>query len=99
MKRSLPSWLFVLFLTLLATATDEFIIAGVLKAVASDLNISVSAAGQLVTVFAVVYAIGAPTLAVIFKRFPKRTVMVAGLLVFVLANVAAAVAPGYWFLM
>ncbi|MDX3106692.1 MFS transporter [Nonomuraea angiospora] len=99
MKRSLPSWLFVLFLTLLATATDEFIIAGVLKAVASDLNISVSAAGQLVTVFAVVYAIGAPTLAVIFERFPKRTVMVAGLLVFVLANVAAAVAPGYWFLM
>ncbi|RBQ12186.1 MFS transporter [Spongiactinospora rosea] len=99
MKRSLPSWLFVLFLTLLATATDEFIIAGVLKTVAVDLNVSVSAAGQLVTVFALVYALGAPTLALIFERFPKRTVMVAGLLVFVLANVAAAAAPGYWFLM
>ncbi|WP_413809898.1 MFS transporter [Streptomyces sp. OE57] len=99
MKRSLPSWLFVLFMTLLATATDEFIIAGVLKTVAADLDVSVSAAGQLVTVFAVVYAVGAPTLAVIFERFPKRLVMIAGLAVFVLANASAAVAPGYWFLM
>ncbi|CAL9352815.1 MFS transporter [Streptomyces sp. enrichment culture] len=99
MRGSLPSWLLVLFLTLLATATDEFIIAGVLKTIAADLEVSVSAAGQLVTAFAVVYALGAPTLAVVFERFPKRTVMVVGLLVFVLANVAAAVAPGYWPLM
>ncbi|MFD9846761.1 MFS transporter [Streptomyces parvus] len=99
MKRSLPTWLFVLFLTLLATATDEFIIAGVLKEVAADLEVSVAAAGQLVTVFAVVYALGAPTLAVIFDRFPKRTVMIIGLLVFVVANAAAAVSPDYWSLM
>lgn len=99
MKHSLPSWLFVLFLTLLATATDEFIIAGVLKTIAADLDVSISAAGQLVTVFAVLYGLGAPTLAVIFDRYPKRTVMIIGLMVFVLANVAAAVAPGYWFLM
>ena len=99
MKRSLPGWLFVLFLTLLATATDEFIIAGVLRPVAADLGVSVSAAGQLVTVFAVVYALGAPTLAVVFERFPKRAVIVAGLLAFVVANAAAALAPGYWSLM
>ncbi|MGY1455938.1 MFS transporter [Streptomyces sp. SS8] len=99
MRSTLPSWLAVLFLTLLATATDEFIIAGVLRAVAADLDVGVPAAGQLVTVFAVVYALGAPTLAVAFERFPKRTVMIAGLLVFVLANAAAALAPGYWPLM
>ncbi|MFD7163981.1 MFS transporter [Streptomyces violascens] len=99
MKRSLPGWLFLLFLTLLATATDEFIIAGVLKTIAADLDVSVSAAGQLVTVFAIVYALGAPTLAVVFERFPKRIVMVLGLLVFVLGNVGAAVSPNYWTLM
>jgi MFS family permease len=53
----------------------------------------------LVTVFAVVYAVGAPTLSVLCERSAKRTVLVAGLLLFVLANVAAALAPGYWFLM
>ncbi|KAA6223991.1 MFS transporter [Streptomyces albofaciens JCM 4342] len=98
-KAALPRWLFVVFLALLATATDEFIIAGVLPAVAGDLQVSVAAAGQLVTVFAVVYAVGAPTLAVLCERFPRRTVLVSALAVFMLANVAAAVAPGYWWLM
>lgn len=99
MNRTHPLWLYILFLTLLATATDEFIIAGILPAIATDLDVSIAAAGQLVTVFAVVYALGAPLLAVLFDRMPKRTVMVGGLAVFVLANVGAAVAPGYWALM
>ncbi|MGW7276916.1 MFS transporter [Streptomyces sp. NPDC054844] len=98
-RPALPGWLYVLFLTLLATATDEFIIAGVLPAIAGDLDVGVAAAGQLVTVFAVIYAVGAPTLAVVCERYPRRTVMVSALVVFVLANVAAAVAPGYWWLM
>ena len=99
-EAGLPVWVYVLFVTLLATATDEFIIvAGVLPAVAADLGVSVAAAGQLVTAFAVVYAVGAPTLAVVFERFPRRTVMVSAMVVFVLANAAAAVAPGYWWLM
>ncbi|NGO68972.1 MFS transporter [Streptomyces boncukensis] len=97
--RGLPGWVFVLFVTLLATATDEFVIAGVLPSVADDLGVSVSAAGQLVTVFAVVYALGAPTLAAVCERFPKRELMAAALLVFVAANVAAALAPGYGFLL
>ncbi|MDQ8702169.1 MFS transporter [Streptomyces sp. LHD-70] len=96
---ALPGWLYILFLTLLATATDEFVIAGVLPAVADDLGVSVAAAGQLVTVFAVVYAVGAPTLSVVSERFPKRTVLIVGLSLFVVANVAAALAPGYWTLM
>ncbi|MDA3648481.1 MFS transporter [Saccharopolyspora indica] len=98
-KPALPSWLYVLFLALLATATDEFIIAGVLQAIADDLRVSVAAAGQLVTVFAVVYAVGAPTLAVVCERFPRRAVVVGGLGVFAVANAAAAIAPGYWWLM
>lgn len=91
----LPSWLYVLFLTLLATATDEFIIAGVLREIAADLSVGVPAAGQLVTVFAVVYALSAPVLAVALDRFPRRPVLVAGLGVFVLANAGAALASGY----
>ncbi|MFF8583887.1 MFS transporter [Streptomyces althioticus] len=98
-KSGLPGWLYVLFLTLLATATDEFIIAGVLPSVADDLGVGVAAAGQLVTVFAVVYALGAPTLAVVCERLPRRTVMVGALAAFVVANAAAAMAPGYWWLM
>ncbi|WP_369199632.1 MFS transporter [Streptomyces sp. PU-14G] len=98
-RPGLPGWLYVVFLAALATATDEFIIAGVLPAVAGDLGVGVAAAGQLVTAFAVAYAVGAPTLAVVCERFPRRTVMAVALAVFVLANVAAAVAPGYYALL
>ncbi len=84
---------------LLATATDEFIIAGILPVIAADLGVSAAAAGQLVTVFAVVYAAGAPTMAVALERYPRRAVMVTGLAVFALANVGAAAAPEYWSLM
>ncbi|WP_198319336.1 MFS transporter [Actinopolyspora erythraea] len=53
-------WLLVLFAALLATDTDEFVIAGVLPEVAESLDVTVGVAGQLVTAFAVVYALGAP---------------------------------------
>ncbi|OEV11535.1 arabinose ABC transporter permease, partial [Streptomyces nanshensis] len=95
----LPNWLHILFLTLVATATDEFIIAGLLPRIADDLDVGVPAAGQLVTVFAVVYALGAPTLAVLCERFARRTVTATGLALFVAANIAAALAPGYWWLL
>lgn len=98
-SKRFPAWLAVLFVTLLATGTDEFVIAGVLPTIADDLDVSVSAAGQLVTVFAVVYALGAPLLALITERMPRRGVVSAGLLVFVVANAAAALAAGYWMLM
>lgn len=99
MNRRPPLWLLILFLVLLATATDEFVIAGVLPLIAADLEVSVAAAGQLVTVFALVYALGAPTMAVACERLPRRAVMVGGLAVFVAANAAAALAPDYWTLL
>lgn len=99
MPKAMPAWLAVLFAALLAVGTDEFVIAGVLPELAADLNVSVSAAGQLVTVFAVVYAIGAPTLALVTSRLGRRSLIAASLLVFAAANGGAALAPGYWPLM
>lgn len=61
MSKTMPAWLAVLFLAMLTVGTDEFVIAGVLPEIADDLKVPAGAAGQLVTVFAVVYAIGAPT--------------------------------------
>lgn len=95
----MPAWLAVLFLAMLTVGTDEFVIAGVLPEIADDLGVSAAAAGQLVTVFAVVYAIGAQTLALVTDRLPRRALIVASLLVFAAANAGAALAPGYWSLM
>lgn len=66
-------WRSTLFITTLALGTDEFVIAGVFNRVASDLNTTPGAAGQLVTGFVLAFALAAPVLAVWLDRFPART--------------------------
>jgi predicted MFS family arabinose efflux permease len=41
-----------------ATATESYVIAGILPVIASDLGVSVAAAGQLVTFHAITLALG-----------------------------------------
>lgn len=86
-------WLAALFTAALALGTDEFVIAGVLNDVALDLDVTPGAAGQLVTGFALAFAIGAPLLAVWLGRHPRRLVLSGGLTAFVLANIGCAFAP------
>ena len=92
-------WLAGLFVAMLAIGTDEFVIAGVLPQISADLAVPVAATGQLITAFAVTFALAAPLLALLTDRFPRRTVIVAALAAFAVANAAAALAPGYWSLL
>ncbi|MFI8435757.1 MFS transporter [Streptomyces sp. NPDC079020] len=92
-------WLVCLLLTTFVIGTDDFVIAGLLPEIAGDVKVSEAAAGQLVTVFSVTYAIAAPILAVVTARLPRKALVVGGLGVFAVANVATALAPGYGLLM
>ncbi|WP_171163355.1 MFS transporter [Streptomyces sp. I05A-00742] len=94
-----PGWLICLPLTTFVIGTDDFVIAGVLPDVSSDLEVSEAAAGQLVTAFSVTYALAAPVLAVMTARLPRKALVTGGLSVFALANAATAVAPDYPVLM
>lgn len=94
-KTRLPIWLLALFLAAFAIGTDDFVIAGILPELAADLAVSESAAGQLITVFSVTYAVAAPLAAVITYRWPRRTVMAWSMVVFIIGNLAAAAAPNY----
>ncbi|MFI6298357.1 MFS transporter [Nonomuraea sp. NPDC050790] len=84
-----------LFLLAFSFGTDDLIIAGILPAISHDLNVSVAMSGQLVTAFALTYALGAPIAAFLTARLPRRPVMIGAVAVFVLANVGAALAPAY----
>ncbi|MFJ1589682.1 MFS transporter [Kitasatospora albolonga] len=90
-----PGWLAGLFVATLALGTDEFVIAGLLPELATDLHISQGTAGQLITVFALVFALGAPVMAVLLAPYPRRRVLLTALAVFTLANLAAAAAPTF----
>jgi MFS transporter, DHA1 family, inner membrane transport protein len=78
-----------------AVGTDGFVVAGLLPAIAASYDVSVGAAGQLVTVFSIAYAVLAPILAVLTASWSRRTVLVAALVVFAVGNAVTALAPDY----
>lgn len=79
--------------------TDDFIIAGILPEIAEDLRVSEAAAGQLVTVFSLTYAVAAPPLAVAMAKVPRKFLVVGGLVAFVMVNLVTVIAPNYASLM
>ena len=78
-----------------AIGTESFVIAGLMPVIAADLQISGSATGQLVTVYALSYALGSPILAVAFANVDRRTVLILGLCGFIAANLFAVVAGNF----
>jgi MFS transporter, DHA1 family, inner membrane transport protein len=87
--------LIVLALGTFAIGTGSFVFAGPLEGVARDLSVSVGAAGNLVTVFAVTYAVSSPVLVTLVGSVAPRRVLVAAMAVFVLGNAAAVAAPTF----
>jgi DHA1 family inner membrane transport protein len=84
--------LLVLALGMFAMGTDNFVVAGILPSVATSLNTSVSFAGQMVTVYALSFALLAPVMAALAGHWPRKTLLVSALGVFVAGNVITAVA-------
>jgi len=78
-----------------ALTTAEFVIAGILPEVATDMSVSISSAGHLVTAYALGMAIGGPALTLVTIRMPRKPLAVALLSVFIVGNLAAAAAPHY----
>jgi len=75
--------------------SSGYIVSGVLPAVSRELDVSTATAGQLVTVFAIAYAIASPLLATATGRWERRTLLVAALGLSALGNLLAALAPNY----
>ncbi|MFG3254519.1 MFS transporter [Streptomyces sp. NPDC048172] len=91
--------LLLLALGTFAVGTDSMVMAGILGRIARDMDVSVPAAGQLVTVFALSYALLAPVLATVTARWPRRRALLAGMAVFTVANALSALATDYPFLL
>jgi predicted MFS family arabinose efflux permease len=95
----MPVSLFWLALGAFAIGTEGYVIAGLLPAIAGDLGVSIPMAGQLVTGFALAYALGSPLLAVATGALNRRRLMLVSLGTFVLGNLLAAFAHRYAVLM
>ena len=87
--------LLVLALGMFALGTDSFVVAGLLPEIAHGFNVGIGAAGQMTTVYALTYALLAPTIAALAAHVPRKQLLLGGLAVFVIANLGTAVAPTF----
>ncbi|WP_336214078.1 Cmx/CmrA family chloramphenicol efflux MFS transporter [Nonomuraea sp. LPB2021202275-12-8] len=91
----MPFVLYLLAVAIFAQGTSEFMLAGLVPDIARDLGVSVPAAGSLTSAFAVGMIIGAPLMAILSLRWPKRRALLTFLVTFLLVHVLGAVTSSY----
>lgn len=91
----MPLAVYILGLSVFALGTSEFMLSGLLPPLADDMDVSIPTAGLLISAFAIGMVIGAPLLAVVTLRLPRRATLIALISVFGLGQVAGALAPTY----
>src|SRR5258708_29589530 len=87
--------LLILALAMFALGTDSYVVAGVLPEISRTFGVSIGAAGQMTTVYSVVFALLSPTIAAIAASVPRKSLLLAGAAIFVLGNLAGATAPAF----
>ncbi|MBP7452638.1 MAG: MFS transporter [Ottowia sp.] len=95
----MPLSLFALAAGAFGIGTTEFIIMGLLTQVSADLGISIPTAGTLISGYALGVAVGAPVLTLMTRRWPRKRLLLALMVIFIAGNAAAALAPDYGWLM
>ncbi|MEK3732048.1 MULTISPECIES: MFS transporter [unclassified Paenibacillus] len=81
--------IFLLALGAFVTGTAEFVVSGILELIAEDLDVSIAAAGQLVTFFSLSYAFGALFLVMLTAKFERKRVLLFAMLTFIAGNLIA----------
>ena len=92
----LNSWkIYILAIVSFLVGTSEFVIAGILDVVASDVGVTVAAAGQLITVYSLSYAIGTPILIAFTAKMDRRKLMLGALALFIAGNLVTISTTGF----
>src|SRR5690606_3496537 len=95
----IPIALYALTIGAFGIGTTEFVIMGLLMQVAADLNVTITAAGLLISGYALGVFVGAPLLTALTGKLPRKAALVALMIIFTLGNPACALAPNYALLM
>lgn len=90
--------MYILAIAAFVIVTTEFLMVGLLPALARDLSISIATAGQLVTLFAIVVMFFGPPLTAWLAHVERKRLFMAILALFAVSNAVAALAPNFWVL-
>jgi MFS transporter, DHA1 family, inner membrane transport protein len=91
----MPLALLALALGAFGIGTTEFVAIGLLPDVAASFQVSVPAAGWIVTGYALGVLGGAPLMAALGTRVPRKQMLLLLMGIFVLGNLVTALAPSY----
>lgn len=82
-----------------AIGTTEFMAMGLLPQIADGVDVSIPTAGHLISAYAVGVVVGAPVLAFLGARLPRRGVLLALMAAYAFGNALSAVAGSYGLLL
>ncbi|MBH5333415.1 MFS transporter [Streptomyces pactum] len=94
--RRMPLAVFVLGLAVFCLNTTEVMVAGLLPSLSGGLDVPVTAAGNLVTVFALGMVFGGPVLTLALMKAPRKPAMVMMMVLFLVGQTIGALATAYW---
>ncbi|MEI5996302.1 MFS transporter [Paraburkholderia bengalensis] len=89
--------LLTLAVGMFALGTDSFVFAGILPQLSKYFHVSIGAAGQLITVYALTFALLAPTIAALAAGISRKKLLMIGMGIFIVANLGTAFAPNFAF--
>ena len=87
--------IWALAVTAFAIGVAEFIVVGVLPAIAADLDVPLAQVGGLVGLYALALAIGTPLVVLGLARFPGKPVLLGLIAVFLIGNLLSALSYSY----
>lgn len=91
----MPAGLIALAIGAFGIGLTEFVIMGLLPEIAADYGVTESAAGWLISGYALAVVVGALLLTAATTRLPRKPVLLGLLVLFILGNALTALAPDY----
>ncbi len=91
----LPLLIYVLAAGVFLMGTTEFIVAGILPEIASDIGVDIAGAGLMITVFAVGMIVGTPLMAIATLKLQRRLALSLSLVVFAVGHVVVALTSSF----
>ncbi|WP_072804181.1 MFS transporter [Rhodococcoides yunnanense] len=84
-----------MLLAVFGVGTVEYLVAGVLPDISSDVGVGNSTAGLLVTIYAVTVVVGGPLLTIATTRVPRTPLVVGLMTLFIVGNIGTALASNF----
>lgn len=90
---------YILAISVFVVGMVELIVGGILPLISADLNVSISTAGQLITLFALVLAIATPTTLAATAKIERKKLYLSALFMFFIGNILSFFSPNFMMMM